>query len=130
MKFNDFYEGIAGRAGEWTIMRAAAWIPGKPNLEKLIAENPNREMTIMVCMLTPLGKMSDSAKPVWILGSAGSYGRPGETKTYRVDTGNGYRGRGYDTVLIQNIVHIDKDGNIHSDNTVGMNDKRPLWVFK
>jgi hypothetical protein len=116
---------------DWVIMRASAWIPGKPSLDKIIVEN-NYEGTVIV------GKISlydNEPKPMFLLGAKGTYTKENKASyegkqrySFIKDTGNGYKGEGY--IEVENIIQIT-DCNIESKlNDIGINEKRPLYVFK
>lgn len=111
---------IKGRNYNWVIMGASAWISGKPSVNKIIKENAS-ESTIMV--------VERDGKKVFVLGSGfGGYGNIGEEKTYIKDTGMGYGGSGY--IKIENYITIDEKGIVDPGNGIGVEEKRPLYVFK
>jgi hypothetical protein len=114
---------IKGRNYNWVIMGASAWISGKPSIKKIVEENAGKA-TIMV--------VERDGKKTFVLGAGysgnGGYGNVGEEKTYIKDTGNGYGGTGY--IKIENYITIDEKGIVDPGNGIGVNEKRPLYVFK
>lgn len=112
---------IKGKVIDWVIMGASAWIPGKPSVEKIAIENASDKATIMV--------VQRDDKKAFILGSGISgYGNIGEEMRYIRDTGNGYGADGL--ILIENIIIINSKGVVDPGNGIGVNEKRPLYVFK
>jgi len=113
--------------GIWYIMNARAWIPGRKTPETIFDTDGDYDSTMVVAL-------KDGKTPVFILGSGKSnyYGKPGETERYIIDTGNGLRNPPYDSpgIKIQNLIVRSKGGDIDEGNGIGMNEKRPLWVFK
>ena len=112
---------IKGKIIDWVIMGASSWIPGKPSVNKIIEENASDKATIMV--------VQRDDKKAFVLGSGvGGYGEAGEEKTYIKDTGNGYGGTGY--IKIENYITVDEKGIVDPGNGIGVDEKRPLYVFK
>lgn len=72
----------------------------------------------------------DKFSKIFIHGCAGDYDVTlGESSSYTQDTGNGYACVGYE-LKIENIIQVAKDGTITSENDIGLNEKRRLWVMK
>ena len=60
----------------------------------------------------------------------GNYGvKAGDKVRYTQDTGNGYKCVDYD-FEVENVIQITADGDITSENDIGLNEKRRLWVMK
>jgi hypothetical protein len=102
------------------IMSARSWIGGKPTIEKIIKENDS-ESVITVA--------KKDGQEIFILGSGNApYGEDGSFHTYKLDTGNGYRGGG--RIEIQNSIIIDNEKVLDGGNEIGLHEKRTLYVFK
>ena len=72
----------------------------------------------------------DKYSKIFIHGAPGNYGVQSDTKTmYTQDTGMGYKCRNH-RLIVENVIHIDEEGNITSENDIGLNEKRRLWVMK
>ena len=72
----------------------------------------------------------DTHSNIFIHGCAGDYGvKAGDKVCYTQDTGNGYKCVDYE-LEIENIIQIATDGTITSENDIGLNEKRRLWVMK
>ncbi len=69
--------------------------------------------------------------PLFIFGSgtSGYNCKAGDRKCYTQDTGNGYKYDG-ERLTIENVVVIDKQGSIDSQNNIGLDEKRNIWVMK
>ena len=122
---------------DWVIMNAKAWISGKKTIDD-IAKKISYDSILLVCLMYrgfDMETRKPKEAPVFVLGSGSknkySYGRVGEHKTYKIDTGSGHRMPSEPSIKIQNIVVLNKAGEIvSSENAIGLKEKRPLWVFK
>lgn len=111
---------------KWVIMSAWSWISGRKTPAEFVKASGDYDMTIMVATL--ITGYPETSKKVFVMGSRGGYGEIGATMPYVVDTGRGYSATG--RALIENAITVDAEGNLTGINDVGMNEKRPLWVFK
>jgi len=109
------------------IMNASAMTGPKAITVEEVIEHMGTDCTIIV------GKREISygkSSKVFIYGSGQGYDvKVGEVTRYTQDTGNGYKNKGY-SLEIENIIEIDKDGNITAHNEIDVDKKRRLWVMK
>lgn len=124
-KFSQFInEATYNR--EVAIMNAAAWIPGKNNpatlAQKIATDNGEGPHTLFVC--------DRGGVKIFLYGSA-SY-KVGDQFAWKQDTGGGYRRApfGQEMCTVENIITLANGRVAKSVNSVGINEKRPLWVFK
>jgi hypothetical protein len=110
---------------DWVIMGANNWISGKPTIEKIIKEN-NYNGTIMI--VKRVFDCNDKEVLIFVLGAPGDYGKIGKKVSFVQDTGRGYGKTGH--CIIENIIKISDSEIIDEGNGIGVNEKRPLWVFK
>lgn len=113
----------------WIIMNAKALFERpRSSLQQIMDEWSGDTMTVMVVSVESpsYGKPN---MPRFVVGSSDKpYAEVSTTTPWTNDTGMGYR-RG--TVLTVENYFIFKDNQIvEQANNIGLNEKRPVWVFK
>jgi len=105
----------------WVIMAAGSWMR-KPAVEKIIKENESEGVITVAKM---------DGKEIFILGAGDSaYGENGERYGFKIDTGNGYRNMYGAKIEVQNTIIIGAMQINDVGNSIGLYEKRSLFVFK
>jgi len=86
------------------------------------------EQTVLVAQ-RQYGYGKSSSIHIFGSGNSGYDCKAGDNKCYTQDTGNGHRNDG-ERLVIENVITIDKAGNMTAENDVGLNERRSVWVMK
>jgi len=109
---------------QWYLMNAKT-LTGK---QKVPITEVNKHWTICTVYVV----RTRGGRPMFASSSGPMAYKVGDSVSWINDTGMGHRSPGYahDTVTIENVVSYRGGDITLQENNIGMDEKRPLWVFK